>query len=106
MRQAVLTAVANVVLLGAIYSRRRTASISMTVGDSGGSCVSSKRSSSLLARALPLLALLVTFLFLTQEVWQTAGASTGVPYWLVVGLFPLVGVLFLVSRDSRATSAS
>ena len=52
----------------------------------------------LVARALPLLALLVTFLFLTQEVWQTAGDLAGVPYWLVVCLFPLVGVLFLVSR--------
>ena len=53
---------------------------------------------SLVARALPLLALLVTFLFLTQEVWQTAGDLAGAPYWLVVCLFPLVGVLFLVSR--------
>ena len=52
---------------------------------------------SLVARALPLLALLVTFLFLTQEVWQTAGDLRR-PYWLVVCLFPLVGVLFLVSR--------
>ena len=32
---------------------------------------------SLVARALPLLALLVTFLFLTHEVWQTAGDLDG-----------------------------
>ena len=62
---------------------------------------------SLLARALPMIALLVTFLFLTAEVWQTAGdARRRCPTGCVVCLFPLVGVLFLASADPDATSAS
>ena len=37
-------------------------------------------------------------LFLTQEVWETAGDIGGITYWIVLGLFPLVGTLFLTSR--------
>jgi hypothetical protein len=98
VRQAVLTMLANVILLGAIYVSTSYGVVAITrwaftrVKRQLGAIVS------LLARALPMLALLVTFLFLTQEVWQTAGALTGLPYWIVVGLFPLVGVLFLVVR--------
>jgi hypothetical protein len=55
----------------------------------------------LLARALPLIALLVTFLFLTTEVWQTAGTLGGPPYWIALALFPVVGTLFIPARLPR-----
>lgn len=54
--------------------------------------------SGLLIRALPLLALFVTFFFLTAEVWQSAGITTGPAYWLAISLFVLVGVFFVLTR--------
>lgn len=55
----------------------------------------------LLAKALPLITLLVTFLFLTTETWQVAGTLAGPAYWIGLGLFVAVGVLFLLSRLPR-----
>lgn len=49
-------------------------------------------------RVLPLLLLVITFLFVNAEVWQVAGRLTGVPYAVVVGLFVVLGVLFVLSR--------
>ena len=54
--------------------------------------------SGLLIRALPLLALFVTFFFLTAEVWQSAGITTGPAYWIAISLFVLVGVFFVLTR--------
>ena len=100
MRQAVLTGLANVLILGAIYLVTSYALIAITRRGFSRWRGSSRRSVSLLAgRAL--IALLVTFLFLTQEVWATAGVLDGAPYWLAVLLFPLVAVMFLVARLPR-----
>jgi hypothetical protein len=52
----------------------------------------------LLARALPLLTIFVTFLFLTAEVWQTAGVLNGWAYWVCLAGFLFVGTLFLLMR--------
>jgi hypothetical protein len=52
----------------------------------------------LIVRALPLLLLFVAILFLTAEVWQFAGTLTGVPYWLVLLSFILLGGLLLATR--------
>ena len=52
----------------------------------------------LIVRALPLLLLFVAILFLTAEVWQFAGTLTGVPYWLVLIGFVMLGGLFLATR--------
>jgi hypothetical protein len=49
-------------------------------------------------RVLPLLLLVITFLFVNAEVWQVAGRLRGWPYAIVVGLFVAFGVLFVVSR--------
>jgi hypothetical protein len=101
VRQAIGVAVVNVVLLALIY-----------VGTSYGVVAIMRWALrmvrrqietlvSLIAKALPMIALLVTFLFLTNEVWQTAGALDGPPYWVVVALFPIVGILFIVARLPR-----
>ena len=52
----------------------------------------------LLARALPLLLLAVTFFFLTGVVWQLVGGLYGPSYWLTLALFAAVGVIFVLLR--------
>jgi len=53
---------------------------------------------SLISRALPLLLLFATFLFINAEVWQVAGALTGPAYWMTLGIFFGLGTLFAISR--------
>lgn len=52
---------------------------------------------SLVARALPLLLLFTTFLFVNAEVWQVAGTLQGVPYVAGLGIFFLLGAVFVLS---------
>jgi hypothetical protein len=52
----------------------------------------------LIFRGLPLLLLFMTFLFINAEVWEVAGTLFGVVYVLVLGLFFVLGALFLLSR--------
>jgi hypothetical protein len=52
----------------------------------------------LLARALPLLLLVVTFFFLTQETWQILGPLDTLDFLLVITLFGTIGLVFLVTR--------
>ena len=54
-----------------------------------------------LVRALPLLLLFTTFLFINAEVWQVAGTLTGVVYVAVLGIFFLLGAVFVLIRGSR-----
>ncbi len=49
-------------------------------------------------RALPLLLLFTTFLFINAEVWQVAGTLTGLVFVAVLGLFFLLGAVFTISR--------
>ncbi len=51
----------------------------------------------LVVRALPLLLLFVTFLFVNTEVWQVAGNLDGIVYWLVLLLFFVTGSAFVLS---------
>ena len=53
---------------------------------------------SLVARALPLLLLFNTFLFINAEVWELAGGLTGPAYWIVLATFALLGTTFALSR--------
>jgi hypothetical protein len=52
----------------------------------------------LVVKALPLLLLFVTFLFVNAEVWQVAGGLAGPAYWLVLALFFSIGAVFVLSR--------
>jgi hypothetical protein len=49
-------------------------------------------------RALPLLLLFTTFLFISAEVWQVAGRLYGPLFWIVLAVFFVLGLLFLISR--------
>lgn len=52
----------------------------------------------LVTRALPLLLLFVTFLFINTEVWQVASSLDDGVLWVAVLLFALVAVAFLLVR--------
>ncbi|MCB0999180.1 MAG: hypothetical protein KDB40_07785 [Acidimicrobiales bacterium] len=53
---------------------------------------------SLVVRALPLLLLFTTFLFINAEVWQVAGTLTGLPYVATLAIFFVLGAFFVLSR--------
>ncbi len=55
----------------------------------------------LLAKALPLLLIFNTFLFINAEVWELAGGLDGPAYYVVVGAFFLLAAAFAVSRVPR-----
>ena len=52
----------------------------------------------MLTRALPLLLLFTTFLFINAEVWQVAGTLEGPVYVVTLALFFLLGSAFVLSR--------
>jgi hypothetical protein len=49
-------------------------------------------------RAMPLLLLFTTFLFINAEVWQVAGTLSGIVYVAVLGIFFVLGAVFVLSR--------
>ncbi|MBL8930259.1 MAG: hypothetical protein JNL54_09080 [Kineosporiaceae bacterium] len=55
----------------------------------------------LVTRALPLLLLFMTFLFVNTEVWQVGAALDRSRLWAVVWLFVTLGVAFLLTRLPR-----
>jgi hypothetical protein len=52
----------------------------------------------LVVRALPLLLLFTTFLFINAEVWQVAGTLAGPAYVATLAIFFLLGTVFVLSR--------
>jgi len=52
----------------------------------------------LVTRALPLLLLFVTIIYLTTEVWQVAGTLPARWLWLTIGLFILLGLCVIATR--------
>jgi hypothetical protein len=59
----------------------------------------------MLTRALPLLLLFTTFLFINAEVWEVAGTLDGIAFPIVIGLFFLLGSAFVLSRVPAAIAA-
>lgn len=58
-----------------------------------------------LTRALPLLLLFTTFLFINAEVWQVAGTLDGPVFAVVLGSFFVLGSAFVLSRLPAAIDA-
>ena len=52
----------------------------------------------MMSRALPLLLLFMTFLFINAEVWQVTSSLDGGVLWLTVLLFAVLAVAFLLVR--------
>lgn len=59
----------------------------------------------LLTRALPMLLLFITFLFINAEVWQVAASLDGGVLWGAVLFFGVAAILFLVPRLAEELDA-
>ncbi|HEX6312725.1 MAG TPA: hypothetical protein VF152_14010 [Acidimicrobiia bacterium] len=97
-RSAVVTALVNVGLLAAIYVVTSYGLVPMTRWAAGETARELNTVVGLFVRALPLLVLFVTFLFVTSESWQITATLYGPTYWIVLAMFPIVGFLFAAIR--------
>ena len=95
---ALNTLLLNLVLVGAIYLATSYALLPITRWAAGRLWRQLGDVLGLLVRALPLLLLFVTFLFLTAEVWQVAASLDGPFLAVTMTLFVAVGVVFVVAR--------
>jgi hypothetical protein len=95
---AINTLLVNLALLGLIYLGTSYALLPITRWAAGRLWRQLADVLGLLVRALPLLLLFVTFLFLTTEVWEVASALDGPFLAVTMGLFVVVGVVFVVAR--------
>ena len=103
LRAAAVTALGNLVLLGVIYLGTSYGVVPMSRWAAGRLGTQLGAVAGLLVRALPLLLLFVTFLFINAEVWQVASSLDGPYLALTAGLFFAVGTVFLLSRIPRET---
>lgn len=93
-RSALATAGANAGLLAVIYLGTSYGVVPKTRWAASRTVREVEQVVSLLVRALPLLILFITFIFLQNEAWQITRTLHGAYYWIVLGLFVLVGVGF------------
>jgi hypothetical protein len=104
-RSALATAAINLGLLLLIYLVTSYGIIPMTRWAAGETARELNAVVGLFVRAMPLLVLFVTFIFLQNEAWQITAELYGPFYWIVLAVFPLVGVLFAVIRLPREVGA-
>ena len=97
-RSAIGTAAINVGLLAAIYVVTSYGLVPMTRWAAGETARELNAVVGLFVRALPLLVLFVTFIFLQNEAWQITAELHGPFYWIVLAVFPVVGMLFAIIR--------
>lgn len=100
-RSAAITAGANLALVVAVYATTSYGIVPMTRWGLGRMARQIGDLFNLLVRALPLLLLFMTFLFLNAEVWQASSSLVGPFFWATLGLFLAVGVVFVVARLPR-----
>ena len=97
-RQAAAIGAANVVLLGGVYLATSYALVPLTRWAGAKVYRELGAVAGLVGRALPLLLLFVTFLFVNTEVWQVASALEAPFLAGTVGLFVILGGGFLFTR--------
>jgi len=95
---AVQAVVTGLIVLVVIYLGTSYAVIPMMQWALGRAINQILSIANLIVRALPLLLLFATFLFINAEVWQVAGGLDGPAYWLTLGIFFALGTLFAISR--------
>ena len=103
--QTLNTLLGNLALLGLIYLVTSYALLPITRWAGGRLWRQLGDVLGLLVRALPLLLLFVTFLFLTTEVWQVSASLDGPFLGLTMALFVVVGIVFVVARIPREVGA-
>lgn len=101
VRDAVVTAAVNVVVLGVVYLATSYGLVPMTRWGAGTLVREIGAVVNLLVRALPLLLLFITFLFVNTEVWQVAAGLQWQAIAVVALLFAAVGIGFAVIRLPR-----
>jgi hypothetical protein len=97
-RSALATAIGNALLLAVIYLGTSFGIVPMTRWAAARTVRELEQVVSLLVRALPLLILFITFIFLQNEAWQITRSLHGPYYWIVLGLFAFIGVGFSIIR--------
>jgi len=100
-RSALATAVGNLLLLVVIFLGTSYGVVPMTRWAGSRTLRQVEQVMSLLVRALPLLILLITFIFLQTAAWQIPAGLHGPYYWIVLGLFVVIGIGFSVIRLPR-----
>jgi hypothetical protein len=100
-RSAIATALLNVGLLVVIYLVTSYGIVPMTRWAVGETVRELNTVVGLFVRALPLVVLFVTFIFLQNEAWQITADLHGAYYWMVLAVFLVVGMLFAVIRLPR-----
>jgi hypothetical protein len=97
-RSALFTVIGNAGLLAVIYLGTSYGVVPMTRWGASRTVRELEQVVSLLVRALPLLILFITFIFLQNEAWQITRSLHSPYYWIVLGLFVLIGVGFSTIR--------
>lgn len=97
-RSALATAVGNLLLLAVIFLGTSYGVVPMTRWAGARTARELEQVMSLLVRALPLLILFITFIFLQNEAWQITAGLHGPYYWIVLGIFFAIGIGFSVIR--------
>jgi hypothetical protein len=100
-RSALVTAMGNALLLAVTYLGTSYGVVPMTRWAGARTLRELEQVMRLLVRALPLLILFITFIFLQNEAWQITADLHGPYYWIVLGLFVVIGVGFSVIRLPR-----
>lgn len=98
---ALIAAGGQAILLVAAYVVTSYALIPLSVWTLKRSVDSLRVAGVATARALPLLLLVVTFFFMTAEVWQVFARLRGIPYGVTLLLFLVSGAGFAASRARR-----
>jgi hypothetical protein len=100
-RSALATAIGNLLLLVVIFLGTSYGVVPITRWAGARTVRELEQVMNLLVRALPLLILFITFIFLQNEAWQITAGLHGPYYWIVLGLFAVIGVGFFVIRLPR-----
>jgi hypothetical protein len=100
-RSALATALGNLLLLAVIFLGTSYGVVPLTRWAGSRTIRELEQVMSLLVRALPLLILFITFIFLQNEAWQITADLHGPYYGIVLGVFVAIGVGFSVIRLPR-----
>jgi len=94
----------NIALVGVVYVTTSYGLVPIALWATGRLFRSLGGTIVLFARALPLLLLFVTFLFVNAEVWQVSANLLGGLFWATVGLFAGFALVFVIVRLPREIS--
>lgn len=98
---AMVVAGVNLALIGVVYAVTSYGLVPMSRWAVVRLVVQLGDTFKLFTRGLPLLLVAFTFLFINAEVWQVAGRADVATLVVVLGLFLVLGAVFIVSRMPR-----